>query len=336
MTTRRSLLLVAGACWLGAPELAAKTIVALGFALCTACAVAAPASIGFVAPDEEPRYTNLLLGLRQGLDAAGGGAVSIVEHKVPRGDAAKALGAAESLVAARVAAAFVVGTELTKSVRAATTALPIVFITPGDPVRVGLAASLARPGNNLTGMTFEFAGLSAKRVELLHEIVPSARRIGVVFDPRDASPRQGLAAAREAAARLGLQLVELDVESLSRGVEPAARAGKLDGLVLIPGGTIATVTETALKLAAAQRIVSVVWARNEATREATLSYGVNDVEVARNAARLVRRVLDGHPAGELPIEQPTRFELVVNMRAAKALGITMVQSVLLRADEVIE
>ena len=117
--------------------------------------------------------------------------------------------------------------------------MPIVFITPGDPVRAGLAASLARPGNNLTGMTFEFPELSAKRLELLKEIAPSARRVGVVFDARDGSPRQGFAAAKAAAARLGVQLVEIDVESLSRALAPPSRAGKLDGLVLIPGGAIA-------------------------------------------------------------------------------------------------
>ena len=163
-----------------------------------------------------------------------------------------------------------------------------------------------------------------------------ARRIGVVFDPRDASPRQGFAAASEAAKRLGVHLVELDVESFNRTDNAALRAAKVDGLVLIPGGAISRVAEAALKLAAAERIASVVWARNEATREAVLSYGVNDVEVARSAARLVVRVLNGHAAGELPIEQPTRFELVINLKAARALGLTIPQSLLLRAHEVIQ
>lgn len=317
--------------------LAATLWVALGFAFSTAFTFAAPTSIGFVAPDEEPRYTNLLLGLRQGLQAAGAGAesVTIVEYRVRRGDRAQALAAAQSLRAGNARLAFVVGTELTKSIRSVTKELPIVFITPGDPVRAGLAASLARPGNNLTGMTFEFAELSAKRLELLKDIVPAARLVGVVFDPRDSSPQQGFSAVQEAAARLGLQLVELDVESLGRGASSAARVGKLDGLILIPGGAISTAIEPALTLAAAQRIASVAWVRNEATRGMTLSYGVNDVEVARSASRLVARVLSGQPAGSLPIEQPSRFELVVNLKAAKALGITIPQSVLLRADEVI-
>ena len=319
-------------------EMTARILVALGFTLCTAFAFAAPVAIGFVAPDEEPRYTNLLLGLRQGLHAAGAGVdkVTIVEHRVPRGDSGRALRAAESLSASHVGVVFVVGTELTKSIRSVAKELPIVFITPGDPVRAGLATSLAHPGNNLTGMTFEFPELAAKRLELLKEIAPTARQVGVVFDRRDNSPRQGFAATKEAAARLGMQLVEFDVESLSRSGSAVARGVKLDGIVLIPGGAIASVTEMAVKLAAERRIVSVAWSRNEATRGSILGYGVNDVEVARNAARLVLLVLNGHPAGDLPIEQPTRFELVLNLKVAKALGIAIPNSLLLRADEVIQ
>lgn len=318
--------------------LSARTIVALGLFISASCIFAAPVAIGFIAPDEEPRYTNLVSGLRQGLRAAGVGAESafIVEHRIRRGDSAGALRAAQSLRAGNARLAFVVGTELTKLVRSVTNDLPIVFITPGDPVRAGVAASLARPGNNLTGMTFEFPELSAKRLEFLKEIAPTARRVGIVYDNRDSSPRQGFAAAKEAAARLGIQLVEIDVESLSRSASVAVQADKIDGMVLIPGGAISMVIETAVKLAAAQRIVSVAWTRNEATRETILSYGVTDIEVAHNAARLVVRVLNGQPAGDMPIEQPTKFQLVINLKTAKALDITIPQSLLQRADAVIQ
>ncbi len=138
------------------------------------------------------------------------------------------------------------------------------------------------------------------------------------------------------ASRLGVQLVEIDVQTLMRAEPPGTRVGKLDGLLLIPGGATSRAIDIALKFAAAQRIPSVAWSRNEGTRDATLSYGVSDVEVARNAARLVLRVLEGQPAGEQPIEQPTRFELVINMKAAKALHLTIPRSVLLRATELIE
>ena len=315
----------------------ARILVALGLSLWASCGVAAPVTIGFIAPDEEPRYTNLLTGLRQGLHGAGRVENAIiVEHKIRRGDSAAALRAAESLRAANARVAFVVGTELTKLVRSATKELPIIFITPGDPVGTGVAESLSRPGNNLTGMTFEFPELSAKRLELLKEIAPTARRVGIVYDKRDSSPRQGFAAARQVAERLGVQLVEIDVESLAPGAGAAVRSDKLDGLILIPGGAISTVTEIAMKLASAQRIVSVAWTRNQATREATLSYGAVDSEVARNAARLVVGVLNGQRAGDMPVEQPTKFEFVISLKSAKALGITVPQAMLLRADEVIQ
>lgn len=318
--------------------LSASILVALELFICASCVFAAPVAIGFIAPDEEPRYTNLLSGLRQGLQAAGVGAeiATIVEHRVGRSDTAGALRAANSLSAGNARLAFVVGTELTKLVRSAVKELPIVFITPGDPVRAGVAASLARPGNNLTGMTFEFPELSAKRLELLKEIAPAARRVGIVYDTRDSSPRQGFTAAKEAAARLGMHLVEIDVEGFSRSGSATTRADKLDGLILIPGGAISTVIENAVKLAATQRIAAVVWVRNQATQETILSYGVNDVEVARHAAHLVVRVLNGQPAGDMPIERPTKFELVINLKTAKTLGLAIPQSLLLRADEVIQ
>jgi putative ABC transport system substrate-binding protein len=315
----------------------ARALAAAGFVIC-ASASAQTSPIGFVAPDEEPRYTNLLQGLRQGLQAAGVAPrdSAIVEHRIRRGDSAAARIAAETLVAGRARVAFVVGGELTRRLRSVTKDLPIVFITPGDPVRSELAASLTRPGNNLTGMAFEYPELSAKRLEMLKEITPAARRVGIVYDPGDGSPRQGYAAMKDAAPKLGLQLVDLDVGSLRTGDDAFKRAGKLDGIVLVPGGAISTVFEPVFRFAAGQRVVSIVWARNRATQDAILSYGASDVEIAWEAARLVKRILDGHPAGELPIERPTKFELVVNLRTAKALGITIPQSILVRADQVIQ
>ena len=176
--------------------------------------------------------------------------------------------------------------------------------------------------------------ISAKRLELLKEIAPAVRRVGVVFDRRDASPRQGLAAAQAAAVRLGVQLVELDVPSLLDA--RAAPAGRLDGLLLIPGGAVASAVPAAMQLAASWRVVSVGWTRGGALRDATLSYGVNDVEIARKAARLVVQVLNGRDAGELPIEQPTRFHLTLNLKSAHAIGVTVPPTLRLRADEVIE
>lgn len=303
--------------------------------LWAACAAAAPVVVGFVAPDEEPRYTRLLAGFRAGLQAIGSeaGQALVLEHRILRGDESAAGRAALALESAGARVAFVVGTELTRAVRAAAKDLPVVFITPGDPVRAGVAASLARPGNNLTGLTFEYPALSAKRIALLKEMAPSARTVGVVYDASDASPQQGYAAAAEVAPQLGLKLVPIDARGLAAGASlPAER---LDGLLLIPGGAIAAAVAPALKLSSARRIVLVSWTRSESTRDATLTYGASDVAVAGTAARLVARILGGAPAGSLAIEQPTTFELVINVRVARTHGLAIPEALLVRADAVI-
>lgn len=304
----------------------------------SSCARAAPAAIGFVAFDEEPRYSNLLAGLREELRSSGLGAehAIILEHRIRRGDLVGARRAAELLGEANAQVAFVVGTELTRHVRSVTTQLPIVFITPGDPVRAGLAGSLSRPGNNLTGITFEFPELSAKRLGLLKEMSPAARRIGVVYDSTDNSPQQAFAAAKDAAATFGVQVVAIDVRGLSGNGRMAERIGKLDGLILVPGGAIGPAIERAIKFAAEQRIATIGWTRTAAALDMTLTYGVSDVDVTQKAGRLIVRVLRGQSAGEIPIEQPSKFVLVINLKAANALGLSIPQSLLVRADQVIQ
>ena len=214
--------------------------------------------------------------------------------------------------------------------------LPIVFITPGDPVAAGLAASLARPGDNMTGMTFEFPELSAKRLELLNALAPRARKVLVLYDPRDASPRQGLAAAREAAPKLAMVLVEREVRSeaeLARGLDSL---DEVDALLGIPGGVTSAHYPTMIRAANAKRLPTFFHSRTTSTADALASYGAADTNIAREAARLVDKILKGEKAGDLPVERPTKFELVINLRTAKALGLEVPPTLLARADEVIE
>jgi len=294
--------------------------------------------IGFLAPDEEPRYSQLLAGLRQGLRDLGHRDNELIVHeqRVPRGDNARAASGARTLQREQVRVTFVVGTELGRVVRKEAPELPIVFITPGDPVGVGLVASLARPGGNVTGMTFEHPELTAKRIELMRELAPQVRRIVVLYDRRDASPRQGFAAARDAAPRFGLTLVELAVEDVQSNPKAIGLRGKFDGLLVIPGGAVSTVSARVIEHAQRERAVSVASDRAAATQNVLLSYGASDVDVAREAARLVDRIAKGQRAAELPVERPVRLRLSVNARVARAVGITIPQSVLVRADEVIE
>jgi putative tryptophan/tyrosine transport system substrate-binding protein len=242
----------------------------------------------------------------------------------------------QALAGQRVAVLFVVGSALVRLARESIPHLPIVFVTPGDPVAAGLVASLARPGGNMTAMTFEYPELSGKRLELLRELAPRVRRVLTLYDARDASPRQGAAAARAAATALGITLVEREVrnaEEITRGLKGLAET---DALLGIPGGVTSGHHETMIAAANAKRLPSVFYTRTQSTRDALLTYGASDIDVARQAARLLDKILKGANAGELPVERPTKLPLVLNLKTAKAVGLTIPQPILLRADQVIE
>ena len=188
----------------------------------------------------------------------------------------------------------------------------------------------------MTGMTFEFPELSAKRLELLSALAPRARKILVLYDPRDASPRQGLVAAREAAPKLGMALVEREVRSeveLARGLDSL---GEVDALLGIPGGLTSAHYPAMIQAANAKRLPTFFHSKVGGTAEALASYGASDINIAREAARLVDKVLKGEKAGNLPVERPTKLEFVINLRTAKALGVAVPDKLLALADEVIE
>jgi putative ABC transport system substrate-binding protein len=231
---------------------------------------------------------------------------------------------------------FVIGSALARLARETAPQLPIVFITPGDPVGAGLVASLARPGGNMTAMTFEYPELSGKRLELLRELAPRVRRVLTLYDSRDASPRQGAAAARAAATALGMTLVEREVRNAEEIIRGLKELDGADGLLGIPGGVTSNHHETMIASANAKRLPSVFYTRTRSTRDALLTYGASDIDVAREAARVVDKILKGANAGDLPVERPTRLPLVISLKTAKALGLTVPPALLLRADEVIQ
>lgn len=297
---------------------------------------AASRRVGLLGP-AEPRFAAISVGLRHGLRDHGyaNGSVEVLEARVPRGDRAAAVTAVGRLGDDRVEVLFVVGSELAKVARDAAPRLPIVFLTPGDPVAAGLVASLASPGGNLTGMTFEYPELTGKRLELLKELAPKLRSVLVVFDPADASPRQAVAVAREAANRLDLVLIERPARSRE---ELSAALGSLksaEALLAVPGGLSGGFSEDLLGAAHAARRPTMFYARTEVTKAALATYGADEVQIARQAARLVDRILKGTRAGELPVERPVRLEFTVNLRVAEDLGLSVSPALLLRADRVI-
>ena len=315
------------------------------FALLFLSALALPAwsqsgaaRVGLLGPDEQPRFSEIAEGLRQGLREQGysEGRVEIVESRVRRDSDADARAAVANLMEQQLAVLFVIGSNLAKLARDRQTFLPIVFITPGDPVAAGLVASLARPGRNMTALTFEYPELSAKRLELLRDLAPGLRRVLVLYDPRDASPRQGIEAARAAARALGLTLVEVEVRNRRDISEGLKKLDEVDALLGVPGGITSGHYEAMIAAANVKRRPTVLFAHSPSTRDALLSYGASDTEVARQAARAVVKVMQGANAGELAVERPSKLTLVINIRTAKALGVAIPPSVMLRADRVIE
>lgn len=311
---------------------------ALGFASLPAWPQGAVARVGLFGPDEQPRFTDIAAGLKQGLreQGHGDGTLEIIEARVARGDSAHAKALVENLATQRLAALFVIGSNLARLARDGAPGLPIVFITPGDPVAAGLVSSLARPGRNMTGLTFEYPELSAKRLELLRDLAAGIRRVLVLYDPRDSSPRQGAAAARAAAGALGMMLIEVQVRNAQEISAGLSKLDEADALLGIPGGITSGHYKAMISAANSRRRPAILFTHSASTRDALLSYGASDIEVARQAARVLVKIVQGTNAGELAVERPSKLTLVVNLRTAKVLGITVPPALLLRADDVIE
>jgi ABC-type uncharacterized transport system substrate-binding protein len=296
-----------------------------------------PVRIGVLGPAEEPRFSEVVAGLQQGLRAQGAGAqaLEIAEARVTRGDRTGARAAVEGLTQQRAAVLFVIGSELACLAREVSSELPIVFITPGDPVAAGVVASLARPGGQMTAITFEYPELSGKRLELLKAMVPHLRRVLVLYDSRDASPRQSVTAAREAAAVLGITVVEREARSEEEIRQGLAALDQVDALLGIPGGLTAGFADEMIRAAHARQRPTMFHARTRTTMEALATYGTSDVNIARQAARLVDKILAGAQAGDLPIERPMKLDLSINLKTAQVLGLTIPPVLLFQADEVI-
>jgi len=245
---------------------------------------------------------------------------------------------ARELVGLKPDVIFTIGTvDATAAAMNLTATIPIVFVTAVDPVRTGLVASLARPGGNVTGVTSLNADLGAKRLELLTEIVPGVRRVAVLVNPVDPETPSMVGAVKSAARarRVDLNLVEIrDPARLGDAVSDAKKGGA--GALLVLGSPpLYRISSPLADLAAKRRLPTVSGWREFPDAGGLASYGTNLPEMFQRAAGLVDRILRGAKPAELPVELPTKFELVINLKTAKILGITIPQSILLRADEVI-
>ena len=218
----------------------------------------------------------------------------------------------------------------------ATTRIPIVFMGGSDPVGAGLVESFARPGGNVTGIADLELELVPKRMEIFLELIPSLKRLLLVYDATNAAAVSRLEIHRGAAHRLGLTLVERPVrtEDEARAAISAVRKGNVDG-IFSPRLLLLNIPGAILEIASKRAIPTMFDDAFYVERGGLASYAASFYGLGRQSARLVDKILKGARPGDVPVEQPTKFELVINLKAAKVLGLTIPQSVLARADRVV-
>jgi putative tryptophan/tyrosine transport system substrate-binding protein len=263
------------------------------------------------------------------------------ERKFADGDANKLSELAQELVEHRVDAIVALATPAVLAAKKATSAIPIVGIGMADPVEDELASSLARPGGNVTGTTFLGPELVSKRLQLLKEVVPGLSRVVVLWHPRAYGERTMAGMLKEiesAAQSLGakLRLVPAASPADLGGALAAMTAERADALIVFPSPMLFSQYSRIVTFAADNRLPAIYAAREGVDLGGLVSYGVNLPGLSRATATYLDRILKGAKPAELPVQQPTKFELVINLKTAKALGLTISRDFLLIADEVIE
>jgi putative ABC transport system substrate-binding protein len=248
---------------------------------------------------------------------------------------------AAELVRARVDVIVAPNTPAARAAKQATSTVPIVAWAMQDPAADGLVASLARPGGNVTGLTFLGPELVPKRLELLKEALPGARRVAALWHPGGLAERTGQEMLKEAAAAaraLGVQLQVVPARApgdLGAAFSAMRGQGRADALITFPSGMLFLERRQVVDLAARHRLPAMYNGREFAEAGGLMAYGANIPDLVRRSATFVDRILKGAKPAELPVEQPTTFELVINLKTATALGLTIPPSVLGKADEVI-
>ncbi|MGA7668249.1 MAG: ABC transporter substrate-binding protein [Pseudolabrys sp.] len=287
-------------------------------------------------PRSQPNITAFLQALQQ-LGWTDGRNVKI-DFRWPAGDADKARKYAGELVALAPDIILAMSAASLTPLLQATRTVPIVFVAVADPVGAGYVDSLSRPGGNATGfMLFDYS-LSTKWLELLKQIAPGVTRAAVLRDPAITSGIGQFAVIQYVAPSLGVDVSPIDVRDAS-AIEPAlaafARSG--NGGLIVTGSPLSLIhRELIITLAARHKLPSVYFLRPFVTDGGLISYGPDVADQARRAAGYVDRILKGEKPADLPVQAPTKYELVINLKTAKALGLTIPPSVLARADEVIE
>ena len=296
--------------------------------------------IGILWPTSLSAGQPRLEAFRQGLRELGyvEGQNIAIEVRSAEGKVERLPGLAAKLVRLKVDVIVAAGTQAALAAKQATSTIPIVMAAVGDPVATGLVASLARPGGNLTGPSLMLPELIGKQLELLKEVVPKVSRVAVLWNSANplGPPQMREAEGAARALRVRLQLLDVRDPNDFDTAFAAMTKERAGALLVIPDVVFVTHRARVADLAAKSRLPAVYWTRELVEAGGLMAYGANIPDMYRRAATYVDKILKGTKPGDLPIEQPTRFELVINLKTAKALGLTIPQSVLLRADEVIQ
>jgi len=295
--------------------------------------------IGFPIVGSASATSGRIEAFRQGLRDLGyiEGQNLIIEYRYAEGKLDRLPELAAELVRLKVDAIFVQSTPAVQAAKKATTTVPIVSVS-GDPVGLGLVASLARPGGNVTGLANLTSELAGKRLELLKEVVPRISRVAVLWNPDASSSALRMRETDAAAASLGIKLQPVEVRAANdfERAFSALKRERADALFPLRSPFISNHVKRIVELAAKNRVPGMYDASEFAEAGGLMSYGTMLADLDRRAATYVDKILKGAKPAELPVEQPTKFEFVINLKAAKQIGLTIPPNVLVRADKVIK
>jgi putative ABC transport system substrate-binding protein len=295
--------------------------------------------VGFVRSESLADATNLVTAFRNGLKEAGfiEGQNVGVEYHSGEGQAERLQSVVAELI--RRPVSVIAGNSVAMlAAKAATATIPVVFASGGDPVQQGLVASLNRPGGNITGVSFLGGQLGSKRLELLHQLVPKATAIGMLANPNTTETEAERTDVQAAAQAIGLQLIIVDVGSdsdIERAVAALVQRG-VGALLVGAGGFMTSRRERVVALAARYALPTCYPNREAVVAGGLMSYGTSITDAFRQVGNYTGRILKGEKPGDLPVMQSTKFELVLNLKTAKTLGLAIPSALLALADEVIE
>ena len=319
------------------------TLCAMLFALCILAEAQQPTKlyrIGFLSSLAPSSISARTEAFRQGLRELGYVEEKniVIEWRYAEGKTERLPDLAAELVRIKVDVIVTGGPAVNRSAKESTVTIPIVLAFDNDPVGNGFAASLARPGGNITGLSTHYPEISGKQLELLKEIVPRLSRVAVLGNSTVPGNMQAIKETELAAGAFGVKVLYLDIQN-PKEIETAFRAaskGRADAVLVLGSQVVTSYSKRFAELAARNRLPAIYWSPEFVEAGGLMAYSVSITDLFRRAATYVDKILKGAKPADLPVEQPTKFEFIINLKAAKQIGLTIPPNVLVRADRVIK